>query len=80
MRIACEHCEEGRLIKSRWGGNDPDTWDAGPCEECGGTGEIEVFCDSCNKEATRVTKGFWPKSKTPYTEYTCEACFAETEG
>lgn len=25
---------EGRIFKSRYGGNDPDVWDAGPCPAC----------------------------------------------
>jgi len=42
--IPCEHCEDGRRWVSRYGGNDPDVWDAGPCPVCSGTGEewIEV--------------------------------------
>ncbi|HET6198246.1 MAG TPA: hypothetical protein VFE12_20955 [Acetobacteraceae bacterium] len=35
----CEGCGgEGRIFKSRYGGNDPDVWDAGRCEACEGTG------------------------------------------
>ena len=41
----CEHCDgDGRIIRSRWGGNDPDTWDAGPCQECEG-GLVAVMCE-----------------------------------
>ncbi len=35
----CENCGgEGRLFESRYGGNDPDVWDVGPCPACEGTG------------------------------------------
>jgi len=37
-------CGEGRRWVSRYGGNDPDVWDGGPCTACNGSGEewIEV--------------------------------------
>ena len=39
----CEHCDEGRVLVSRYGGNDPDVWTSrSPCEECDGKGNIEV--------------------------------------
>jgi hypothetical protein len=42
MRVAeCPSCEDGKVWKSRYGGNDPDVWDV-PCEHCGGSGLIEV--------------------------------------
>lgn len=35
--IPCIKCQgEGRIFKSKYGGNDPDVWDAGKCEACGG--------------------------------------------
>lgn len=41
--IPCETCcGEGRIWKSRYGGNDPDVWDAGPCPECDGACVIEA--------------------------------------
>lgn len=41
--VPCEACGgEGRLLKSRYGGNDPDVWDAGPCPVCEGDGRMEV--------------------------------------
>lgn len=80
MRIACENCEDGRIIKSRWGGNDPDTWDAGPCPECDGTGYKTAHCECCDRSATRIFNQFVPLTNSYRTEYWCEACFAETEG
>ena len=39
--LSCEHCGgEGRIFKSKYGGNDPDVWDAGKCEVCDGSGNI----------------------------------------
>lgn len=41
--VPCEACQtEGRRYTSRYGGNDPDVWDDGPCEECGGECVVEV--------------------------------------
>ena len=32
VTVECEACGgEGRIFKSRYGGNDPDVWDAGLC-------------------------------------------------
>lgn len=39
LRVICERCGgDGREITSYYGGNDPDTWDAGPCQakDCDG--------------------------------------------
>ena len=41
--VDCERCGgEGRIWKSKYGGNDPDVWDAGECPVCEGTGSITV--------------------------------------
>lgn len=41
--VLCDHCGgEGRLLRSRYGGNDPDLFDAGECPVCNGTGLEEV--------------------------------------
>jgi DnaJ-class molecular chaperone len=43
VRVLCEACGgEGRIYKSKWGGNDPDVWDAGQCPACEGTAYVEV--------------------------------------
>ena len=55
MRIAipCGECDgNGRLWTSRYGGNDPDVWDAGPCLHCRGTG-IQRCCE-CNEAAVDI--------------------------
>ena len=39
----CEACGgEGTAYTSRYGGNDPWVWAAGPCHECNGTGRVEL--------------------------------------
>lgn len=51
----CDVCGgEGRILMSRYGGNDPDVWDAGPCEDCDGTGQIAMMCEhiGCERAAT----------------------------
>lgn len=43
IRVLCESCGgEGRILKSRYGGNDPDVWDAGPCPVCDGTAYVTI--------------------------------------
>jgi RecJ-like exonuclease len=39
----CPACQgEGRIYKSRYGGNDPDVWDAGMCPTCEGACVVET--------------------------------------
>jgi hypothetical protein len=54
LTIICTSCAgEGSIFISRYGGNDPDVWDAGPCELCDATGHTFLCCDCCpNPEAT----------------------------
>lgn len=47
--IECPHCEEGTVWKSRYGGLDPNVW-ATRCEECDGTGKIEIEDEDENEE------------------------------
>lgn len=60
----CPDCGgEGRHIKSRHGGNDPDTWDAGPCEndDCD-DGLVPVWCEGFKCAAPADVEqagGFW---------------------
>jgi hypothetical protein len=43
MTMECEPCGgEGRLWRSKHGGNDPYVWDAGGCPDCGGKGCVTV--------------------------------------
>lgn len=49
--VQCPCCGgEGRIYKSRYGGNDPDVWDAGQCEMCEGTGTAEVEAEPIELE------------------------------
>ena len=45
----CPDCEDGTRWTSRYGGNDPDVWPAGPCETCDGTGILTLYCDACDR-------------------------------
>lgn len=48
LTVECPECGgEGRIYRSKYGGNDPDVWDAGPCEDCDGTGEQPIGCEGC---------------------------------
>jgi len=38
--VECRHCEEGKIWRSRYGGNDPDVW-AERCPYCDGTGAVQ---------------------------------------
>jgi len=64
----CPVCNgEMRIWKSRYGGNDPDVFDAGPCtNEMCVDGEVELQCEGwmCN----RGTMGF------PATELVTFSC------
>lgn len=71
LPLACPTCAgEGRIWASKYGGNDPDVWDAGPCEECNGTGDHA--CEYCAKHpaiATWTVRG--------RTHLICRACHDE---
>ena len=67
----CEHCDgEGRIIRSRWGGSDPDTWFAEWCEQCD-DGVIAVMCEGlrCQEPATEFVT-FEGGEVEPY----CQRC------
>lgn len=50
--IPCIKCQgEGRIFKSKYGGNDPDVWDAGKCEACEGSGEHACDNHGCPETA-----------------------------
>ena len=56
MALACERCGgEGRIYQSRYGGNDPDVWDAGECPDCNGTGNERC----CEPRCTEVAVDTW---------------------
>ncbi len=43
LTVQCGACGgEGRKFRSRYGGNDPDVWDDGPCPACGGACYVEI--------------------------------------
>jgi len=45
-KTTCEKCGgEGTLYKSKYGGNDPDVWPIGKCDDCEGSGEVELETD-----------------------------------
>lgn len=49
--VPCEACgSEGRVLTSRYGGNDPDTIDLGPCPWCEGTGGEIIETDPIEME------------------------------
>lgn len=50
--IPCPTCAgEGNIWKSRYGGNDPDVWNAGPCEMCDGGGNQKCEARKCDLDA-----------------------------
>jgi hypothetical protein len=52
LRLNCMHCAgEGRIFKSKYGGNDPDVWDAGKCLSCAGSGNQVCEHRSCDEDA-----------------------------
>lgn len=52
MILACSKCEgEGSIFASRYGGNDPDVWRVGPCEDCGGSGNMVCEARGCHENA-----------------------------
>lgn len=52
MIMPCRACGgEGREFRSRYGGNDPDVWDAGRCEACNGSGNQTCEARGCTEKA-----------------------------
>jgi hypothetical protein len=67
--IPCIKCQgEGRIFKSKYGGNDPDVWDAGMCEACDGSGNHT--CE--NRGCDDIAQGFNEDG-----EALCEDCLME---
>ena len=69
----CEACEDGIKYKSRYGGNDPDTWPT-RCDACDGEGTLVRYCEGwlCQKAAA-VLITFPCGASEPY----CDACAVE---
>lgn len=69
MTLPCVKCGgEGRIFKSKYGGNDPDVWDAGQCEACEGSGHQACDARSCKEKAVAFNDD---------GEALCEDCLAE---
>jgi hypothetical protein len=69
--IPCAACGgDGRLLKSRYGGNDPDVWDAGACLTCGGSGNQP--CLDCGEHPAVAS---WTVRGKPYL--VCRSCHEE---
>jgi len=52
--LPCAECGgEGRIWKSKYGGNDPDVWDGGQCEACDGSGN--QTCERCGTHPANTT-------------------------
>jgi hypothetical protein len=67
--LPCPKCQgEGRIFKSKYGGNDPDVWDAGPCEVCDGSGDHMCDARGCVEKAVAFNDD---------GEALCEDCLAE---
>lgn len=69
--LSCQKCGgDGREWRSKYGGNDPDVWDAGPCEACDGTGE--QTCEDCGEHP--ASHQF---SEMRDTFLLCDGCYKE---
>ena len=67
--LPCSKCGgEGRIFKSKYGGNDPDVWDAGQCDICEGDGHSRCEARGCNEKAVCFNED---------GEALCEDCFVE---
>ena len=52
-----ERCEDGTVWTSRHGGNDPDVWPAGKCQQCDGSGHVVCQERGCDELAIMVWDG-----------------------
>jgi hypothetical protein len=69
--LPCRVCGgEGREWKSKYGGNDPDVWDAGPCRVCDGSGN--QTCEDCGNHPAVAE---WKVQNRRYL--ICRACHDE---
>ena len=52
MILTCTRCQgEGSIYASRYGGNDPDVYRVGPCEDCSGSGNMACEARGCRENA-----------------------------
>lgn len=69
MILPCSKCQgEGRIFKSKYGGNDPDVWDAGKCDACEGSGDHMCEARGCTEKAAAFNDD---------GEALCEDCLVE---
>ncbi len=69
--FACTECHgEGREYRSRYGGNDPDVWDAGECKSCNGSGN-----ETCSQCGDHLATAEWKERGKTYL--VCSACYDE---
>lgn len=67
--LFCQECGgEGRIFKSKYGGNDPDVWDAGECPACSGSGKQRCEARGCKEPAIAFNDD---------GEALCEGCLTE---
>jgi DnaJ-class molecular chaperone len=67
--LTCAKCNgEGSIFTSKHGGNDPDVWRAGGCEECGGSGNMVCEARGCTENAVAFNDD---------GEALCEDCLSE---
>lgn len=69
MILTCTKCAgDGSLYASKHGGNDPDVWRVGTCDECDGSGNARCEARGCSENAVVFNDD---------GEALCEDCFAE---
>lgn len=69
MTIECQICSgEGSIYASRHGGNDPDVYRVGPCEECGGSGSEMCASKGCGNHSVVTNDDGY---------HLCDGCFTD---
>lgn len=69
MILTCTKCSgEGTIYASKHGGNDPDVWRVGACDECDGSGNAICEARGCKENAVVFNDD---------GEALCENCFSE---
>lgn len=69
MILTCTICQgEGSIYASRCGGNDPDVYRVGPCDDCGGSGNMMCEARGCDQTAVAFNDD---------GEALCEDCLME---
>lgn len=69
MILTCTICQgEGSIYASRYGGNDPDVYRVGPCDDCDGSGNMMCEARGCDEQAVAFNDD---------GEALCEDCLME---